>query len=545
MTTKSALQFFDNAPLQAGSLLYQNYVQQTPAIQAFYDHPYTRHLNWPDITPAREITQSQRHRVAEILLKANRAIGNSNAKVLANLEALAEPGTMCIVTGQQAGIFCGPLYTIHKILTAVALSRSLTRRYPGRRFVPVFWGSTDDHDFREMAGAAFVSPLNEIIHQQYETGDSHLRPAHSMPVPGNLPILLDSFFTTLGEKPFMGDVKAILNESLTAATSLGDWFCRSIARMVGHEGVICLDSHLPAIRYMMRPIFIKEIEHAGETSRLVSLAGERLVQIGYHAQIERRANALNIFYHRDGRRYRLLCSNGNFEADQLGLRWTSAELCALVENEPESFSPGVTLRPIVQDAILPTAAYVAGPGEIAYFAQLKEIYRLFNLTMPVIYPRASLTIIDPKIQRLLEKFGLNFASIYREGPDLIHRRLNDSFPEPLDQQFETARQNIKSQLDALISPIRAIEDGAGQSAQKMFGQIDVTLKQVKEKTLQAHRRNNQAARQQLTTILTHLLPEGHLQERFFHAFGYLAYYGPDMLIDLADFIAGIIEGRHE
>lgn len=533
---ETPVQFETHHNLTTGSKLYRDFVSGATNLDGFFQHALRQPLDWAAVFEANHPDPTQRNRVADILQAWNTDIDNTHAEVQKNLTHLRSENTFCVISGQQTTIFTGSLYTIYKALTAIALSRLLKQRYPDSNFVPIFWCSADDHDFHETATISFINQKNESINQQYSTDDTELRPAYELPTPGNLTDLIQQFCDEIGDRPFLGEMRNLLTRTLSEARSVAHWFSLLMANLLGPAGLVLVSPSIPELRQLMQPIFKREVEQAGQSTQQVNETGQKLTDLGYHGQVGRRDGALNLFYHNQGKRYRITKVGAAFELDQLGQTWDAEKLLEMVAQAPHKFSPGVVLRPIMQDFLLPTAAYVAGPGEIAYFAQLKPVYEMMNVPMPLILPRSSLTMIEPKVQRLLEKLGISWQQAIEANQNLIRDVMEEHFPNHIDDKFAHLRQAVQTHVDDILPDIEQIEAGTHQFAQKMFGKIDYTINQVRDKTFQAHKKKNQIIRQQIDTVLTHLLPNGKLQERTVHIFQFLAIYGPPLLADLTRFV---------
>ncbi|OQY29832.1 MAG: bacillithiol biosynthesis cysteine-adding enzyme BshC [Candidatus Cloacimonetes bacterium 4572_55] len=531
------LEFFSHSPLDIGSKLYRDYCAGHKNLSPFFRYPYFQDFQrFESKNTPRELDfdQKRREQVSEILIRWNRKIGNTSEAVSENLEKFRRPQTYCVVTGQQTTIFLGPLYTIYKSLTAIALCDDLKQKFPFYEFTPIFWCSADDHDFYEITTTRYVNDQNQTIRQQYQTEDSHLKPAYELPTPENLKTLANEMLSA--NFPFHEKIHRLVHETLDQAESVGHWFHLLASRLIGRLGLILIPSHLPVLRRLMQPIFSREIRQGGKSTRLVRDSGQRLTKLGYHGQIERRPGALNIFYHRDKRRYRITKIDDHFEMDQIDKCLSLSELEQSARESPEFFSPGAALRPVVQDYLLPTAAYVAGPGEIAYFAQLDLVYDMFDVRMPTIFPRSGLTILEPKIKRLTKKYNLSVKDVADQKQGLIRRVMSESFSTELDQQFASARREVGEILHRITPQIRKIDEGAFQFSEKMFGKIDFMIGQTRKKVFQAHKKKNRTVRLQLETVLNHIFPDNKLQERSIHIFPFLEKYGEEMIDDLLLFI---------
>ena len=532
----STLDFVTHSNIIVGSKLYQDYLQGNEAISSFFRFPYHKRFDWTEIINQVRLKNHQRQHLAEILSTINKKMENDQPSVIQNIEKIKEQNTFCVLTGQQTSIFLGPLYTIHKALTAIGLCEFLKQKYPDCHFVPIFWCSADDHDFFEISRTNYISDDNAVKELIYETEDSELKPVYELPLPSNIRSLVDHLVTRNDQLSFSEPIKHLLIESLEKSENLSEWFIRLMGKLFGKFGLGLAPSHLPEFRQIAGTVYQAEINDPGYTSQLINESGLKLIQLGYHAQVQREANALNVYYHHDSRRYRMLCQNEKFVIDRTNTVFSKTEIANLIKASPELFSPGVVLRPLIQDLIFPTIAYIAGPGEIAYFSQMKGLYERFNQIMPVIYPRISLTMFEPKIKRLVDKFHLDLNAIIDQYDSLVETIMKDTFPETFDNEFQTARNNINQVLGDLSASLTHLEDGTQQYAKSVFGKIDFQLNQVYEKIFQEHKKKNKIVRQQIDMVKNHLYPNKKLQERVYTIFNYLPQFGFEMIDELYNFI---------
>ncbi|MBN2308569.1 MAG: bacillithiol biosynthesis cysteine-adding enzyme BshC, partial [Candidatus Hydrogenedentes bacterium] len=287
-----------------------------------------------------------------------------------------------VVTGQQPGLFTGPLYTVYKAVTAVRLARAVQSR-TGAPCVPVFWIGGEDHDFEEVRTAHFLTKSGKPL---------SLTCTPSTPVEG-LPIyrvpvepsLHDTVERAAAECPgseFRGEIASFLHDSLDAAESLADWTARLIARLFKGTGLIVFSPQLPAAREAAAPVLAREIAEPLAATRLLTEAGTRLEALGFPVQVAKAAHECCFFVEADGRRRKVVFDDGRYLLPEDGAAYTPAELLELLENAPARFSPNVALRCVVQQRLFPTAAYVAGPGELAYWAQLRPLFEHFAPALP-------------------------------------------------------------------------------------------------------------------------------------------------------------------
>ena len=340
----------------------------------------------------------------------------ASARTLASLEKLARPGSLAVVTGQQAGLLLGPMYTLAKAMTAVRLAARLSTEE--RPVVPVFWVATQDHD------------VAEVDHAYLLDGSETLRRAQvALPegvAVGRLPLRPDMLAAVEGSlaahtprPPCEGEVVALLRGAAERSRGFADWFAAQLYRLLGDTGIVVVDPLEPAVAALFAGVLERELADPLAGPARVNEAGKGLRRLGFAPQLGRGEGATNLFVELPGdgelpRRQLLRAEDGAFVAG--GVRLTREDLLARLRDDPTSLTPAAGLRPVVQDALLPTAVAVLGPGELAYVAQLRGVYELHGVPMPLAWPRATVTVIEPAAARLLAVHGLTAARL-RDDPE--------------------------------------------------------------------------------------------------------------------------------
>ncbi|HEX6988268.1 MAG TPA: bacillithiol biosynthesis cysteine-adding enzyme BshC, partial [Bacillota bacterium] len=338
---------------------------------------------------------SHRAAVAEALVEANRGYGADEA-AQRNAAALADPGTLAVVTGQQAGLFGGPLHTLYKAVTAIRLAGELSQRLE-RRVVPVFWMASEDHDYDEVRRAYLLDQAGRVRELALPPRTGPRASVGALPVPRRVRGLLREVAQALGPRARHPEFLDQALEELDAARDWGDWFARLMARWLSAHGLIILDPMLRPLRLPLREFYPLALVRREGVHRELAAAASRLQRRGYPVQLEVERDHCNLFYLADGERVALHWRDAQLVGRGGQVRLGVGEGTALMRREPWRFSPNVVLRPLVQDLLLPTLAYVAGPAETAYLAQLRDVYPLFGLQMPVVVPRLSVTLVAPEV----------------------------------------------------------------------------------------------------------------------------------------------------
>ena len=492
---------------------------------------------------------SDRDTVANVLEAQNAAFGAKGAmseKTRAHLDALRDPEGVAIVTGQQVGLFTGPLYTIYKTLTALQLAERL-REETGRPVAPVFWLAGEDHDFAEAAGTHLLrrNELVEVRLPQPTPDGRNGGPVGERVFKKEMQEALDEVDALLPNSDFKPPVMDALRSAYAPGTPLLPAFGYLLRALLLEAGLVFINPNDRRLKALAAPLFRKEIEAPRASPQQVTEAGQRLEEKGYHAQISARPSNLFLLEEEGRLPLDLVDAAGGDDASEdemfslrgTGRSFSKGELLALLEEAPERFSPNVALRPLMQDRLLPTAAYVAGPSEVAYFGQLKAVYDHFgqdgNVEMPLIYPRASVTLVESKVAKVLGKFGLDTADLEGDLERLFQEIVERDMEVDLDAAFRNAQPPIHQALNDLKPEVEAVDRTLGQSIEAARAEVAGTLEELKAKALRAEKRSQDEVRAQLQKARANLFPGGAPQERVVSVLYFLNKYGgPALLGDL-------------
>jgi bacillithiol biosynthesis cysteine-adding enzyme BshC len=527
--------------------LLDAYVHDFPSVAAFYPHDLRDRRLWERM---RDRARSRSHApppaaLVSVLLAQNRRFGMDEAS-LTNIRALADPDTLAVVTGQQIGLFTGPLYTIYKAVTAVRLAERLAQRLD-THVVPVFWMAADDHDLSEINHVHVCPPDGEPVRLELRPAvPEDRRSATALTFGDEVVALIDAFGEALGDAPCRREVIEILRACCPPSASLIDGFARLMGALFKGRGLILADPTDPALKPLGKSVFEREIRHPLASTRAVLYASRALAAAGFEGQIERTSDAVNFFLYEDGHRQALTFRDGHFYNRAGHASYLPEDLLALAERTPEAMTHNVVTRPVVQDTLFPSLAYVGGPAEIAYYAQLGGVYRHFGLPCPVVYPRASLTLVEPRIARILDKHDLALDHFIRGIHQVFDQRLRDEMPEPLAHAFRQARTDLARHFETLGRLTVPIDATLERLAEAGLRKAEFELARLEEKTVQALKRAHKTTRDQLARAEHHLYPNHQLQERVVNVWQYVAQYGfafMDTLfaaVDEADFAHRVV-----
>jgi len=511
--------------------LFADFLAYTSPVQAFY--PRSPHFGeWlKEEGSALRYDSSRRERVTGILERQNRAWGAS-PKTLANLDRLRQ-GAAAVVTGQQVGLFGGPTFAIYKALTAVKLAEEATQA--GVDAVPIFWLATSDHDLAEVNHVAFPGPDGSLQTLSTTSHDVPAAPVSAVRLGEDILPVVEQAAALLGES----DATRFLHEAYRPGETLGTAFARLYAQLFAEWGVILLDASDPDLHRVAEPIYRSAIEKGEALNRALLARGQALEDAGYHQQVKVVPSTVLLFTIKDGARtpiHRLGDGDGEFVIghEDGAQKISKAELLTRIAATPEEFSPNVLLRPVVQDYLLPTLAYTGGAAETAYFSQAGAVYQVLLGRVTPIVPRFSATIVEPKIQRLIERHGITVLDVFG-GPDALRQELAArSLPGELQTAFDVANQSLEKNLGTIREKLEKLDRTLVDAAQTAASKMQHQLEKLHTQAARAEAQKGELVGRHAETLSHALYPDKGLQERGIGGMYFLGRYGLDLLQQLHD-----------
>ncbi|MGA9405892.1 MAG: bacillithiol biosynthesis cysteine-adding enzyme BshC [Bacteroidota bacterium] len=509
--------------------LFVDYLNDFEKLKEYYAADFRDRKSWKKLIDKVLSKRKDRSTLIRVLTEQNKQY-HCGIRTLANIDLLGNDNTVAIVTGQQVGICSGPLYTIYKTVTAIKLAEQLSAQFSDYNFVPVFWVENEDHDFEEINKVNLINPNGEIQTVEYLFGG---KPFERNPgAVGNIVIdnFIEKFFENmqaqLQETEFKAQLFASLRGYYRAGSTLGTAFVGLLNQMFEDSGLIFLDPGNTELKKIVKPVFQKEVAEMSKTSQRVIDRGAELEE-HYHAQIK--AKPINLFMLHKGGRYLIEPREHDYSLKGTRQFFSKEELNNLVENSPELISPNVVLRPICQDTLLPTLAYVGGPSEIAYFAQLKPVYESFEVQMPVVYPRASVTIMEEKVKNILDKFQVDFTEIWSAIDPLLIRIAEQVSEVKVDTLFDQLHRRVQEAVAESRFGIQQIDPTLSGAIDSTLTRIESQLNVLKEKTQSAQQRRQEVTIKQIQKVAANIFPKSNFQEREFNVVYYMNKYGPDFV----------------
>ncbi|WP_456428386.1 bacillithiol biosynthesis cysteine-adding enzyme BshC [Rhodocaloribacter sp.] len=516
--------------MRAFPALFEQYCADYDALAEYYAGDFRSAGARAEAAARAAAHPRDRDALVEVLLDQNARWGLDEA-TRANIEALRDPEAVAVVTGQQVGLLTGPLYTPYKTITAIQLARRL-REETGRPVVPVFWLEGEDHDFDEVAGVRLLH-RNEPVEVRYA--------GHTPPEGGNLgPVgrlvlteritdVLDAVEERLAPSDFKAGLMAKVRDAYHPGTTLLDAFARLMRAFFPDEGLVFLSPDDRRLKRLTAPLFRREIEDYGTALERFEAVSARLAE-RFHAQVHVRPT--NLFLLEAGRRYAVDAEGDRFRLRGTAHLLTKDALLDRLRRHPECFSANVVLRPLMQDTLLPTAAYVAGPGEVSYFAQFKPMYAWAGLPMPVIYPRASVTLVEPKVKKVLDRHPVDVPDFGEEHDRLFRRVVLDEMEVDIEAAFRASARHLHEAVNTFKPVVEQVDRSLGKAAEAARVALMKEFTRLKERAVKAEKRHHDTLRAQLDKAQANLFPDGKLQERVVSPLYFLNKYSLDLLENL-------------
>lgn len=508
--------------------LFLDYLNEFNNVEKFYMWNFKNLDSYAELF--KQLTEFDRPHRLELseAIKEQYSDVKTSKQTQTNIEALKSPKTIAIITGQQLGLFGGPLYTIYKSITSIKLAAYLKEKYDEYHFVPVFWLEGDDHDFEEVRSINLINNLNQIFNVKYEDGElDEINRGNigNLKFNQNIEHLFPLLLSELRDTEYKNELIELLKSIYKPNRTFLECFRELMIKIFDEFGLIVFNPTTHNIKKLLAPIFLKEItNYKNHTGILVERSAE--LEELYHAQVK--VKAINLFYLDDNERLLIEPVENDYRLKGKRRRFTHDELLSSINSTPEKFSPNVLLRPICQDYLFPTGLYVGGPSEISYFAQVSPLYEIYGLIEPIIYPRSSATIIEKGAQAILDKYGLKFPDIFLTEDQLFTKVILADSGSDLNFLFNEALNNIKNSLQPINDKLISIDKTLSELTNKSKERIEQTIELLKSKAIEAEKRKHEATTRQLSKVRNVLYPNNELQERELNFIYFANKYGWDI-----------------
>jgi bacillithiol synthase len=513
------------------SALFLKYLKCSPDALSFYQHA-------PTVASLEHLAASgfpglafPRKDIASILRRQNKLFGADTA-VMQQIDELEKPDSVAIVTGQQVGLFTGPIYTIYKALTAIKIARELCQQ--GIRAVPIFWMETEDHDFKEATHCTVLD--SETSAQAVDFGKElfpesniALHSVGSLRFPENINKVTTEYLRYLPVSSAKREVQSMLESAYAPGSTFALAFARLIQQILQGFGLVCFDPSDAEAKQLVAPIYQQALQNADGIRAALFQRNRELQAAGFHAQVHVLENSTVLFFKQEEERRVLEQHLQGFRLKNTGFEFTREELLECAQKTPEKFSPSVLLRPIIQDHLFPTIAYIGGAAEIAYFAQIETLYSLFQRPMPVIWPRNGFTLIDSEIARKMSRLNIDGTDCFIEKPVLMEKVLHHSGFLKTTESLNNLHKNLDQGLSKIRPDLEAIEARLAPMLDKIQRKILHNVHYLKSRAVRFETTQNASIANHIDAILSQARPNGNLQERELTILHFLAEHGMSIL----------------
>ena len=476
------------------SALFVDYLEHWPRVESFYPRPYSLDSIEQFARTRPALDADHRKRLCSVLSEQQSSFGSGQRGV----EKLSA-GAVAVVTGQQPVLFTGPLFSILKAISAIKIARHLEQA--GVKAVPVFWVAAEDHDFAELESTYVLNRNSELVRLAVNLSTGEPIPAGWLEFGEDVRAAISDCLTNLPPSEFISELQPILETSYKPGVSPVKAFASMMARLFSNTELTFVDPLHSELKAMAQPLITAAIRQNSEMRSALLSRNKALSAAGYHEQVKVDQNFTGLFGYQGRSRHAL-------RPDQLG--------------NGVAWSPNVLLRPLVQDALFPTVTYIAGPAEVAYFAQAAAVYETLKRPMPPIFPRISATLVEPRVARMMEKYSLGLEDVF-QGRDNLRRKAVSASGD--DQAFERVKSALEAEFESLKPVLGAVDEtliGAlDTSRQKVLHQLE----SLHGKYVNAVSRRNETIERHVDTMSNALFPGKHQQERMLNITSFIARYG--------------------
>lgn len=505
------------------SKLFQDYTDWNEPIQPFFEYnpfllsDYSKRIQ--DIH-----FNTNRVNLVSSLTDFNLKFG-ADEQTVKTIQFLKNEDVYTVVTGQQVSLYGGPLFTVYKIITAIITADKLSNEF-GKKVIPVFWIADEDHDYAEVSSISVPNGDQTAEYALKRDNAVQNRVVEKM-LNESLNDLKGKIRENLPDTDFSFGLWALLDQCYNSEETFGSSFGKLILKIFGKHGLILAGSNHDSIKRLVVEPLVRSVKSSSVHQQTLKNTTESLTEHSYHSQVT--VQSSNLFHiGKDGSRLKLQNEGDKWILDDNEKSWSTEELIRDIETSPEKFSPNVFLRPIIQNHILPVISYVAGPGEIAYYAQMRAYHHQFDIGMPVITPRISATLIESSIDRIVDKLPFSIQDYVDRIEDLEKDFLNKSDTPDLEYLFKSWKKSITDHSKDSISKVSDIDPTLKKSADKTVTQFFTELDKLKGKLYRSIKESEKVQIQRIQRVQNSLYPNRKLQEREVAFIALMNKYGLDL-----------------
>ncbi|RSD28118.1 bacillithiol biosynthesis cysteine-adding enzyme BshC [Mesobacillus subterraneus] len=521
--------------LPAANRFATDYLAGSPELQSFFHYNFIDKHSYEERVNELKGRSFMRNELADHIQAFMSRYAKSE-KISANIDKLRHENSVAVIGGQQAGILTGPLYTIHKVISIIKLAEQKEAEL-GVPVVPVFWIAGEDHDYHEV-NHVFVMKNNKQEKWIYPEKNLEKKMISEVCINKDLCYSwVEEIMETYGETKYTKEVLAFALDALKNAESFVDFFAMIIMELFKDSGLLIVDSGNKELRKLEKEYFVNQIKSHREITSAVLGQQERTQSAGFSHMIDISEQAANLFFYDEKVNERILLQfdpqSGGFTGKNGEISFTYDELVEMANEYPEKLSNNVVTRPLMQEWLFPTLAFIGGPGEIAYWAELKMAFEHFGLKMPPLVPRLNITLLERSVESDMEELGLDLQEVLISGTGGHELKYIDSLK---DREVEELFENVKTMLIENYQQIREKSTGIDPVLKPMLEKNEsILMNQIgfmEDKIVEAVCRKNDHILRKFTRIENALRPGGSPQERVWNPFYYLNRYGLSLVPDL-------------
>ena len=517
--------------------IFNDFIYNFDKIKQFFNGDYKNISDFHEVIYQKSNSylqnkQFDRNVICDILKEQNKFF-NSSQRTFDNIELLRKDNTFTVTTGQQAGLATGNIYTIYKAINTIQLADYLSVKFPQYNFVPLFWLEVDDHDFGEVNNINILNKENELVNIKYHhyepDVEKFLTPVFQIDLNSKIQIFIDELKSNIVKTDFSDEITDYVERSYKPGINYVTAFARFFNYLLNDKGLIFCNAAEKEFKQLLIPIFLKELNTFPQSCEIVIDTSEKLER-HYEPQVKPRA--INMFFNNNSSRYLIEPSSEiQFGLKNSRKKFEKSELFEILESNPELFSANVILRPVCQDYLFPTVCYVGGPSEVAYFAQLKKVYEYFFVTMPIIFPRTSASLIENKVTSFFTKYNLNFED-FIDFQNLKLKLLEQLDTVNVENLFTKYKDEIRGLEYSMEKELIKVDKNLIAAFKGRNDKYIETIDTIKAKFIESQIKQNDTAMSKLKSVSDMIFPVGNLQERYFNIINYLNKYS----LKLIDFL---------
>ncbi|URM31808.1 bacillithiol biosynthesis cysteine-adding enzyme BshC [Cytobacillus firmus] len=527
-----------NLSLPATNRFATDYIAQTEELMQFFHYRYNSDSDYKARLAELKGRSFMRKELSQYIGEFMDRFPSSPA-VHDSLNKLKQENSAVIIGGQQAGILTGPLYTIHKIISIIHLAKKQESKL-GIPVVPVFWIAGEDHDYQEV-NHIFIEKNNKLEKMTYPEKVLEKKMVSNVPLNGEkCRAWVEDIIETFGETEHTKNILLILEEIIMHSHTYVDFFAGIIMHLFKETGLLLVDSGDQRLRKLESSIFGKQIKGFEEITNRVKSQQQNLENSGFPNAIDLSDNAANLFYYDEKHKERILLEFNQdkkvFTGKECFHEFTMNELLEIAETHPERLSNNVVTRPITQECLFPVLGFIAGPGEIAYWAELKMAFEWFGMKMPPIMPRLNITFLERSVESDLDELGLDLQSVLISGTEEVKEvYLESTKNESIEDQFRKTKEQLKQNYELIeeltLKDVSALLPLLKKNEELLLKQIDFMENKIQKSIQQKY----DVVIKKYEKAENSLRPGGIPQERVWNILYYLNKYGTDFLEELLHF----------